>query len=707
MSKASVANEKRERLDWVTHLRWHLLRVSCVLSLLLALAPLVTPTFSGEHALAQTANATTLDKTKTFYDSSSGNFWIFWYTGSQVEYASSPTGTSWTTRGSLDYNTSNFSVAFDALSSTPHVYFIAKVDSETVIVRRGTISDGALDFDSSEAITTGAVESSLDSAIASSLISGKANDSEMVSSLWGQPWINSPANSQSLTLATSSDEISLSAGASLPGEISNLYGVTPIAITPISDTGILTSTSVAEETPTPIAPTLTPVPTPSESYSLSQAEEDMPVSAFINIGEEEIGATSTNTPVPTNTSSPAATSTHTPAATATATRTPTPTHITIQDSSLGIISAGAYHTCALTASNGTGGVRCWGLNSSGQIGDGTTTDRSWPVDVSGLTSGAKDITTGGAHSCAIITADGSIKCWGKNDQGQLGDGTTTDRSTPVLVKTSLGVTVTNAVKVSAGYRHTCAVFSDGKAQCWGENTYGQLGDSTTTQRSNPVTVTNFTTNAVTIAAGYFHTCLLKKTDGTVSCFGRNDKGQLGDGTTTNSSVAVQTLGISTGLDVTAGYAYSCARLNDNTLKCWGFNAAGALGDGTTTDRSTPVAVSGITTGALEVDAGGYPDANINEGQTCARLDTNSNNLADTIKCWGKNNYGQLGDSSTTDKSTPVAVTSITSSEDISAGGYHTCAWISSCDLKCWGRNTYGEIGDATTSDRNAPVAALV
>jgi alpha-tubulin suppressor-like RCC1 family protein len=200
------------------------------------------------------------------------------------------------------------------------------------------------------------------------------------------------------------------------------------------------------------------------------------------------------------------------------------------------IAAGGLHTCALTAG---GGVKCWGRNNRGQLGDGTTTNRNTPVNVSGLTSGVDAIAVGRYHTCAL-TAGGGVKCWGRNIYGQLGDGTWTQRTTPVDVS---GLT-SGVAAIAAGGYHTCALMEGGGVKCWGRNSYGQLGDGTTTDRNMPADVSGLTSEVAAIAAGWDHTCAL--TAGGVKCWGRNSNGQLGDETTTDRDIPVDVSGLTSG-----------------------------------------------------------------------------------------------------------------------------------------------------------------
>ena len=267
----------------------------------------------------------------------------------------------------------------------------------------------------------------------------------------------------------------------------------------------------------------------------------------------------------------------------------TPVKMMALASGITAVTAGTWHTCALTTA---GGVKCWGHNFSGQLGDGQSCGMicPTPVDVTGLESGVAAIDAGHLHTCALTTA-GAVKCWGTNSNGQLGDGGSCGTgfcAEPVNVTGLSG----GVVGISTGVHYACAVLTTGGATCWGYNFYGQLGDGTTTNRLTPVNVASLTSGVMTVVAGSRHTCAT--TISSVKCWGNNGSGQLGNGTTTNSFTPVDVDGLPSGASMVAlGHLHTCAVTVAAGVKCWGYNAFGQLGDGTATSRSTPAGVVGL------------------------------------------------------------------------------------------------------------------
>ena len=386
-----------------------------------------------------------------------------------------------------------------------------------------------------------------------------------------------------------------------------------------------------------------------------------------------------------------------------------------------IVASGGNHTCGIKSD---GWAYCWGYNYHGQLGDGTNTNSSVPVKVAqGVIPegvGLKEITAGSTHTCVIGTNDKAY-CWGNGANGRLGNGpTSSNRNTPVAVNTTRTFS-----GIVAGGGHTCA-FGDIEMYCWGLNSSGQLGDGTTTQRTTPVQVNRGNipagTGLYSLTAGDSHTCVLDTGNviggggpivSAVSnvkayCWGNNQYGQVGDGTTTTpktTPVGVDMVGFmlpSSFRTINAGGYHTCAIGDNDVTYCWGLNNGGQLGDNSTNDASRPKAIN---------------QGNIPTGETLEMLSLglyHSCAIASNAKayCWGQGQYGQLGNSGTGGSYTPVAVSqgAIPTGIGIAnmgTGSYHGCVRGSNGKLYCWGQNTYGKLGDGTTTTpRTSPVAVV-
>jgi len=249
------------------------------------------------------------------------------------------------------------------------------------------------------------------------------------------------------------------------------------------------------------------------------------------------------------------------------------------------VAFGAFHACALV----DGGVYCWGNNGDGELGNNSYRDSGTPVPVLGLGSGVSAIAVGGFHACAL--AGGGVKCWGYNADGELGNGSLADTATPKAVT---GLT-SGVIAIAAGKYHTCAILTAGSIKCWGFNGTGQLGNNsiTSTKTGAPTAVSNIASGTTQITAGAAHTCAL--VGGAVQCWGRNPEGQLNDGSTTERHVPSPSPNLTSGVAtlVAAGY-HTCAILAGGELRCWGWNGYGQLGNGTATDLLVPAQVlSGV------------------------------------------------------------------------------------------------------------------
>lgn len=339
------------------------------------------------------------------------------------------------------------------------------------------------------------------------------------------------------------------------------------------------------------------------------------------------------------------------------------------------VTTGYLHTCALVAG---GGVKCWGANDRGQLGDGTALDSSIPVDVS-LPAAATAIAAGYAHACALVA--GAVWCWGDNTTGELGDGTTTNRPSPVQVAGIAGATALAAGGDSppTPYGHTCAIVSGGGVWCWGYNQWGQLGNGpgAPTQAASPVQVAGMV-GATAVAAGGRHTCALA--GGGVWCWGANESGQLGDTTNTQRTSPVQVLGMTGATAVATGLSHTCAA-TPSKLWCWGSNLSGQV------DPASPA--SSFTAPQAPNLGGGFLPSAVAAGRahTCGLEPPTG------LKCFGANNAGQL-----TGSTSKVDVTLLApgTAGEIAAGGDHTCALTGDGGIQCWGANDRGQLGNGQT-----------
>jgi len=377
------------------------------------------------------------------------------------------------------------------------------------------------------------------------------------------------------------------------------------------------------------------------------------------------------------------------------------------------VSTGESHTCGWTIDNV---AYCWGSNDHGQLGDGTTSNSSTPVPVSGGHA-FFTLVTGGNHTCGM-DLDHIWYCWGANESGQLGDGTTTDRLIPVMVGSGLSF-------LMLGGNHTCGVADQPGGEevlyCWGLNDHGQLGDGTATSRTNPARVVNLGLFSGAVVAGASHTCVQDYDSANTYCWGANSRGQLDDGTTTDrlTPVSIPWLRCGSGPPgfvppggdcsngivpfndgITTGGSHTCAAAGglyspSHALYCWGANTNGQLGDGTTTDRTTPVLVGGANWRA-------FGTASAGRSHTCAMGRTSSGSSTGDVYCWGSNGSGQLGDGTVTKRTNPVLVTGGFSFLSVSAGGNHTCG-VTAEGVYCWGSNSAGQLGNGGTGDSNVPV----
>ncbi|WP_068787213.1 RCC1 domain-containing protein [Paenibacillus phocaensis] len=339
--------------------------------------------------------------------------------------------------------------------------------------------------------------------------------------------------------------------------------------------------------------------------------------------------------------------------------------------------SGYYHTVSLTSS---GEVWSWGRGDHGQLGNESTAYRYYPVKGKNL-SDVVDIDAGVRGSIAI-KQDGTVWTWGSNSNGQLGNGSTSNSSTPGQVPGLTGVT---AVSGRLSY-HSMALRQDGTVWTWGKNDDGELGDGTTMQQTLPVQVVGLEEVKAIAAGGYFSLAL--KNDGTVWAWGYNGTGELGDGTHTRRTTPVQVAGLSEVTAIAVGGSQAFAIREDGTVWAWGDNRYGALGDGTRTSRNTPVQVA-IPAKVVAIAGGGYHSL---------ALDDNGE-----VWSWGYNSQGQLGLEGISSTNTPLKVDGLHDVMQITAGGYSSHVMKKDGTVWGWGYNGYGELGDGTRQSKTVPV----
>jgi alpha-tubulin suppressor-like RCC1 family protein len=344
------------------------------------------------------------------------------------------------------------------------------------------------------------------------------------------------------------------------------------------------------------------------------------------------------------------------------------------------IAAGSSFTCAVRRD---GSAACWGLNAKGELGDGTTTSRTVPVEVSGLSSGTTAIAAGEYHACAIVR--GGAKCWGSDENSQLGN-TATNKIVPNDV-TGLS---SGVAALALGQHHSCALTTGGGVKCWGSDLgVGVLGTNrTSTVSATPLDVWNLG-GASAIAATVWSTCALRA--GALFCWGSNTSGELGIAGA-GTSVAVATASsLSSGVSSIGpgGTIHRCA-VQSGAAHCWGYNGMGQLGNGSTVGSTVPVGVQGLASGVIAVASGGH--------FACALTS------AGGVKCWGDNGLGQLGNNSTNWSPIPVDVQGLSSGvAAIAAGGVHACALMTTGGVKCWGYNAAGQLGNNSRTNSSVPV----
>ncbi len=377
--------------------------------------------------------------------------------------------------------------------------------------------------------------------------------------------------------------------------------------------------------------------------------------------------------------------------------------IQVAQATVTAVGIGPTHTCALTS---TGGVKCWGRNFYGELGDNTTTNRYSAVEVQGLASGVSAIAVGNGFSCALTT-EPKIKCWGNGGNGAMGNGNfTSQNKVPVDVSPPVGAAQpSHPVAIAAGTSHACMITGAGQVFCWGSNQFGQLANGSTIARfSLPGAVRGDANglplmNATSITAGSSHMCVTT-TAGTVKCFGFNNYGQLGSGSLAAVNYAVTVGGLGTGnvIGMAAGTGHTCVLIAGAGAKCWGDNQVwetGVAGPSTLIPRDVP---------GTNIVGNGELTKMYNGGTNSATVCTSIPSGAWPI-CWGRDNYGQIGTGVAAVRRGPTTVNQYVQTA-VFPGPTHSCT-IEYGSLKCWGYNSNGQLGNGSTTSTLQPIAPVL
>lgn len=417
---------------------------------------------------------------------------------------------------------------------------------------------------------------------------------------------------------------------------------------------------------------------------------------------------------------------------------PLPVDLPLQSPITDIVT-GTEFTCAR---HGAGEYRCFGANDLGQLGTGRDAGAGNPLPGSNVAK----IHLGRSHGCAVMSGTGTIKCWGSNVSGCVGTGASSDA--PVPVPQDIPIPAGDSVAgMALGSTHSCALLTNGGVRCWGDNSFGKLGDGTSTlapQRS-PSSKVDFVQPAIGLVAGNEHTCA-HLADKSVWCWGNNRYGAIGTGTLGTSplpAIVAQPQDAGAPTDLSAGDTHTCVRFNTR-WSCVGNNASGQLGLGDTVTRGSfgPPTLSyrkvsggtGTTCGYEspagpvycwgdnrdgQLGVGGGPSDPLPKllllgPEPVNSLSVGSNHAcvsmgdAGSVKCWGNNETGQLGNATQTTENSPISISSnLPAVKQVIAGNGRTCALLNNRSAKCWGSNRFGELGLGDRAPRNAPPSGAV